>query len=138
MRAQWDRRRALAIAIGGAAGAATRWAVVTSFETGPFPWPVLAINVAGSLLLGVLLAEEWSHRRARLLLHEFGAIGFCGGMTTFSTFAVEVVDLSRDGHTATAVVYAAASVVTAIAGVVVGAAALRRLRALTLPLEEAP
>jgi len=138
MHAPWDRRRAVAIAVGGAAGAATRWAVITSFETGPFPWPVLGINIAGSMLLGILLAEESSHQRARLLLHDFGAIGFCGGLTTFSTFAVEVVDLSREGHTTTAMVYAAASVVTAIAGVVAAAAALRRLRSLTLPVEEAP
>ncbi len=96
------------------------------------------MNIAGSLLLGVFLAEEWAHPTRRLVLHDFGGIGFCGGLTTFSTFSVEVVAMARDGDTAVAIVYAIASVVVAIAAVVLGATALRRARALTLPLEEQP
>ena len=86
-------------------GSALRWAVVTSFEVGRFPWPVLALNVAGSVLLGVLLAEEWSHPSALLALRDAGGVGFCGGLTTFSTFSLEVVDLTRDGNAGLAVVY---------------------------------
>ena len=138
MRGTWDRRRAAAVAIGGAAGAALRWAVLTTVEPGSFPWPVLVINIVGSLLLGAVLAEEWAHPSARLVLHDLAGIGFCGGLTTFSTFAVEIVDLSRDGRLGTAVIYGVASVVGALAGIVVGAAALRRARAVTLPLEEQP
>ena len=137
-RASWDRRRVAAIAIGGAAGAALRWAVVTSVEVGRFPWPVFTLNVSGSVLLGLLLAEEWSHPRARLLLHDVGGIGFCGGLTTFSTFSLEVVNLGRDGDASLAVIYTVASVVAAIAGVTFGAAALRRVRAIAQPLEEEP
>ena len=119
-------------------GAALRWGVVTTFGTREFPWPVPLVNAAGSILLGVLLAEEWSHPRARLLLHDFGGIGLCGGLTTFSTFSLEVVDLARGEDPSTAILYAVASVASAILGVILGAAALRRLRALTLPLEEEP
>ena len=124
--------------MGGATGAALRWGVVTMFDSRGFPWPILLVNAAGSLLLGVVLAEEWSHPGARLLLHDFGGIGLCGGLTTFSTFSLEVVDLARDGDTSTAVLYAVGSVASALFGVILGAAALRRLRALTLPLEEEP
>lgn len=138
MRGSWDRQRLVAIAIGGVAGAALRWAVFTSVDAGRFPWPVLAVNVAGSLILGVLLAEEWSHPRARLLLHDAGGIGFCGSLTTFSTFSVEVVDLARADDVATAVFYTVASVAATMAAVVAGAVALRQLRAIKLPLEEQP
>ena len=73
----WDLPRVVAIASGGAAGAAARWAVLAAFPTvGPFPWSVLVVNIAGSLLLGALLAEEWGHPRLRLVLHDAGAIGF--------------------------------------------------------------
>jgi CrcB protein len=128
----------VAVAVGGVVGAALRWAVLASVDAGRFPWPVFAVNVAGSLTLGVLLAEEWSHPRARLVLHDAGGIGFCGSLTTFSTFSVEVVHLYNDGDVGTAVVYTDASFAASIAAVVAGAAALRRLRALTLPLEEQP
>lgn len=138
MRAAWDRRRVVAVAVGGAAGAGVRWGVVTTFDAGLFPWQVLVINVAGSLLLGVLLAEEWTHRSARVLLHDAAGIGFCGGLTTFSTFAVEVVDLVRDDHAGTAVAYAATSVIASVAATAAGAAALHRFRAVALPLEERP
>jgi CrcB protein len=138
VRGSWDRQRAVAIAAGGAVGAALRWAVFTSVDAGRFPWPVLVVNVAGSLILGVLVAEEWSHPRARLLLHDAGGIGFCGSLTTFSTFSVEVVDLARNGDEGTAVLYTVTSLAGTVVAVVAGAAALRRLRALTRPLEEQP
>ena len=138
MRGPWHPKRAVGIAVGGAAGAACRWIVVSTVTSGQFPWPVLVINVVGSLFLGVLLAEEWSHPSARVLLHDAGAIGFCGGLTTFSTFSLEVVDLIRNGESWIAAIYAVVSVASAIAGVIAGAGALRRIRAVTLPLEEAP
>ena len=138
VRGSWDSRRALAIAIGGIGGAALRWSVVTSVEAGRFPWPVLVVNVVGSLLLGVVLAEEWSHPRARLFLHDAAGVGFCGGLTTFSTFSLEVVDLVRSGDTGTAVGYTVASVALTIGGVLTGAGVLRRVRALEIPLEEQP
>jgi CrcB protein len=96
------------------------------------------VNLVGSLLLGALLAEESAHPSARLALHDAGAIGFCGGLTTFSTFAVEIVDLVRDDRVGTAAVYGVLSVVGAVGGVVVGAWLLRRVRAGALPLEEQP
>jgi CrcB protein len=89
-----------AVAIGGAAGSALRylttlWAarlVGTSFPLG-----TMLANVVGCLLAGILfgIAEE---RAAfppivRILL----LTGFLGGYTTFSTFAVETVNLFRDG-----------------------------------------
>ena len=138
MRGSWNWHRAVAIAIGGVLGAGLRWAVLTSVDSGRFPWPVLVVNVAGSLILGVLLAEEWSHPNALLLLHDAGGIGFCGSLTTFSTFSVEVVDLARDGSQGIAVLYAVASLAATVAAVVAGAAALHRLRAVITPLEEQP
>ena len=100
-----------------------------------FPWAVFAVNVAGSALVGVALAEEATHPRARLLLGDGLAVGFCGGLTTFSTLAVETADLARDGRGGLAVVYVVASVVAGIVAALAGAAAFRRTRALMLPVE---
>jgi CrcB protein len=138
MRPAWDRTRVIAVAAGGVVGATVRWAVLTSWDPAGFPWPVFVVNIVGSVLLGVLLAEEAIRPARRVLLHDAGAIGFCGGLTTFSTFSVEVVELTRDGDTAVAVSYGVLSVLAAIVGVMGGAGALRRLRAVSLPVEEEP
>ena len=114
-----------------------RWAFLTSVTAGTFPWPVLGVNVLGAVVLGGVLAEAWGHR-SRVVLHDGVAIGFCGGLTTFSTFAVEVAQLLHDDRTATAVAYLTSSVAASVAGVLLGAAALRRWRAATLPVEERP
>jgi fluoride exporter len=116
-----------------------RWALVHAFPTGAgFPWTVLAINVGGSALLGLVLAEEWTHPRARLALHDAAGIGFCGGFTTFSTFAVEVAVFLHEGRLAVAATYTGASVVGCIGAALIGAGVLRRVRALDLPLEAEP
>lgn len=141
MPATWDARRLTAVAIGGVLGASLRWAVISSADTGltaPIPWPVLAINVVGSVLLGMALAAERSHPDRRLVLHDGVGIGFCGGLTTFSTFSVEVAERLGDGRALAGVVYATVSVAAAIAGVVAGAALVGQRRARGLPLEEQP
>lgn len=119
-------------------GASLRWAVVSAVEVGTFPWPVLVVNIVGSFALGVILAEEWTHPRWRRLLHDGAGIGFCGGLTTFSTFALEVVRLGQAGEHGVAAAYVAATLVGTIGGVVLGAGALRRVRALAMPVEGSP
>lgn len=136
--ARWTRTQLAAVAAGGALGAGARWALLRFIEPPAFPWPVLAINVAGSFLLGVLLAEEARTPRVHVALHDLGAIGFCGGLTTFSTFAVDTVELIERGDGARAAGYALASVVLAVAALLAGAALLRRLRAAVAPVEEEP
>ena len=121
----WSGPRAVVIAVGAAAGAGARWGVLTSVSVpGQLPWAVVAGHLVGS------------HPRARLVLHDGAAIGFCGGLTTFSTFSLEIVNLLRDGHVDVAVTYGAVSVALSIAGVIAGAGLLRRVRAVLLPVEE--
>ncbi len=98
---------------GGAAGALARTALADGWAPGTLPWATLVANVAGCLLLGAALVRTAPGTRARGLL----APGLCGGLTTFSTLQVELVELFRDGDTALALAYAALSLglgVTAI------------------------
>ena len=112
----------LAIAIGGAAGSVARWAIGSlSPADATFPWATLAINVGGSLLLGVLLGAAFmasapAHLRLAL------TVGFCGGFTTFSTFSAETVRLLEAGAWGRAATYAGVSVVLAISATAAGIA----------------
>lgn len=120
---------------GGFLGAAAREAIEQALPAanGRFPLATFLINLAGAFALGLLLEalvragdDVGTRRRARLI----GGTGFCGAFTTYSTFAVETVQLGRAGHPATAALYAIATVIggliTATAGIAVAAARHRR------------
>jgi CrcB protein len=83
----------LLVAVGGFAGATARYGVGLALPTG-FPWGTLAVNVAGSFLLGIVLYEARLLGRVgpetRLLL----ATGFLSSFTTYSTFAAETAALT--------------------------------------------
>lgn len=129
-----------AIAVGGLAGALLRWSVLDL--VGPvadFPWPVFVLNVGGSLVLGAAMVE--SRRRGPTVWRDGIGIGFCGGVTTFSTFAVEAAGLVRDDRAALALGYVTTSVIAAVVAVVVGAAVvggLGAVEAIDDPLESDP
>ena len=112
----------LAIALGGAAGSVARWAVgAMSPPEAAFPWATLAVNVGGSLLLGMLLgAAIVSHAPDGLRLAL--TVGFCGGFTTFSTFSAETVRLLHVGAWSRAGAYVIASVLLAVASTAAGIA----------------
>lgn len=90
------------IALGGAAGSVGR-ALIGLALAGRFPWATLAVNVAGSLLIGWLMARFGATepaQSARLL--NLLAVGFCGGFTTFSTFSWQTLDQMLKGQWAAA------------------------------------
>jgi CrcB protein len=84
---------ALWVALGASVGAPLRFALGRRFD-GALPWGTLAVNVAASLVLGMCVG--WSVDGAAFAL--VGA-GFCGGMSTYSSFAVQTRDLGRGGGT---------------------------------------
>lgn len=86
-----------AVAVGGAAGAVTRYVfgrLATHFLSdtiAQFPWHTFSINILGSFILGIVAIWYQSHSHSYwwLLL----GTGFCGGFTTFSTFSLETLAL---------------------------------------------
>lgn len=115
------------VAAGGIVGTAGRYALALAAPTpaGAWPWATFAVNVAGSFVLGALLeALARSRGPARRLrrLRLFGGTGFCGSLTTYSTFAVEADLLVRDHAAGTAAAYLAASLLTGLAAAAAGIA----------------
>ena len=107
----------LLVVLGGAVGAPVRYLAdraVTALLPGPFPWGTFVVNVVGSLLLGLLAAA------APTGLLALGGIGFCGALTTFSTFSFETVRLLETGRPLTAVATVTASVTVSVAAAVLG------------------
>lgn len=117
-------RELLVIAVGGAGGATARYAISRAepVRAGTFPVTTFAINIAGALVLAVLLESLTRRGIEAWWVRPFAAVGVLGGFTTFSTMCVEAMLLGRDGHVALAALYIVAS---GIAGVAVVGAGLR-------------
>jgi CrcB protein len=121
----------LLVALGGAIGSVLRWIViaVAGARFGPaFPYGTLAVNLAGSFAIGVVF--ELTAGPAGIIsppVRLFLATGICGGFTTFSTFTLDALALSREGSTPFALVYIVGSVVLGLVAVYLGVVAARVL-----------
>jgi CrcB protein len=116
-----------AVAVGGVAGGALRYAVGLALPPSPagFPWAVFAVNTAGAFVLAVLLVLVLEVLTPTTYLRPLLGTGFCGALTTFSSVATGVDQLVARGAAGLAAGYLAASLAAGLAAVVTGAALAR-------------
>jgi CrcB protein len=120
----------LLVGLGGGLGSMARYLCQRWFSENypqPFPWGTFVVNLTGCFLIGVIYAvserSTFLSPQARLFL----AAGFCGGFTTFSTFAFENMNMLRSGDTFYFLLYTIGSVVLGIIGVFAGVAIMKLL-----------
>jgi len=105
----------VAVLVAGAVGAVARWLISRAFASkSPLPLAVLVVNVLGSAIGGALYALS----SAGALPHGLTLVlltGLCGGLTTFSTFSVETVQLVLSGRARLAVASVAANLALSVA-----------------------
>lgn len=109
---------ALMVALGAAVGAPLRFLVdraVQARHHGRFPWGTFTVNVIGSFILGLVVAATASGTAFDSIV----GTGFCGALTTYSTFSYETLSLLERRAAAIAIAYMAASALVGL-----GAAAL--------------
>lgn len=107
----------LLVGVGGAAGAVARYLLERSAAqriTDSFPFGILIANVIGSFLLGIQLAALDG---AWLILL---GVGFCGALTTYSTFAHDTIRLAGSGRMPAAITNVVVSVVAGLIAVALG------------------
>jgi len=116
----------LHVALGGALGACARYltgvAAVRLLGHG-FPWGTLAVNIAGSFLMGVIVVAL-GHLSANRLA-PFLMTGVLGGFTTFSAFSLDAVTIFERGQHTLAATYVLASVILSLGALVAGLALTR-------------
>lgn len=91
------------ISLGGAIGTAARFwlsGVVAQRYGQTFPYGTLAVNVTGSLIIGMFaaLTEPDGRWLVSPSFRQFFMIGICGGYTTFSSFSLQTLTLAQDGE----------------------------------------
>jgi CrcB protein len=109
---------ALLVALGAAIGAPLRYLIdraIQSRHESTFPWGTLAVNVTGSMLLGFLAGRPVGHTLTALL-----GTGFCGALTTYSTFSFETLKLARAGSHLLAAANAIGSVLAGLGAAYIG------------------
>ena len=85
--------------IGCALGGVLRYLgtlMIARFFGEVFPWGTLVVNAVGSFLLGLFLGSGFVAKELWLSsngVYTFAALGFCGGLTTFSTFSLQTFSL---------------------------------------------
>ena len=83
-------------------------------------WGTFAVNLLGSLLIGLLAGLFARHPNVSLAVQRFLTIGVCGGFTTFSTFSRDGLTLWQEGRLLAFVLYVAGSVVAGLVAVAAG------------------
>lgn len=113
----------LLVGAGGFIGSIARFLsqqLIARYYPSSFPWGTLAVNITGCFIIGVVyaLGEKGNllSPEMRLLL----ATGFCGGFTTFSSFAYENIALMRDGQLLYTFLYIAGSVIIGLLAAYLG------------------
>lgn len=112
------------VALAGACGAPARYALewwIRSRRPTITPVGTLAVNVSGSLALGLVVGLALAHGLDPDVRAVVGT-GFLGAYTTFSTYAYETVRRADEGHPGVALGYAVGSVVAATLAATVGLA----------------
>jgi len=107
----------LPVGLGGALGALGRYGLARwaqARRTPNWPWATFAANVLGSVVLGIALVL------ADGLPLLFIGVGFCGGLTTFSSFAADVLMLIQAGRRPAAAAYAVGSILAGLLALLVG------------------
>ncbi|HEX6683984.1 MAG TPA: fluoride efflux transporter CrcB [Candidatus Limnocylindrales bacterium] len=110
----------LAVLIGAAIGAPVRYLVdraVQARHGSVFPWGTFAVNVAGSFILGLLVGVSINETVTHLV-----GTGFCGALTTYSTFGYETVRLAQHGARPLALLNAFASIAAGLGAAYLGLA----------------
>lgn len=118
----------LLVGLGGGTGSILRYltsAFVSRYLPATFPWATFTVNIAGCLLIGIIIGmlerQQVLNNDLKLLL----ITGFCGGYTTFSAFATENFNLIQNGNSLVAMLYIAASIAAGIIAVWGGLALIK-------------
>ena len=115
-------KQLLYVFIGGGIGSVLRYLISFVFKKNSynFPWSTFIVNMIGCFLIGLIFGYLNRNEYVKDPLTNILVIGFCGGFTTFSTFASENFQLFKSEYFFTLFLYITLSVIIGISLVILG------------------
>ncbi|MEP7165936.1 MAG: fluoride efflux transporter CrcB [Ferruginibacter sp.] len=106
--------------LGGCLGSMMRYATGLFFKPTNFPVATLLVNIAGSLVIGIVIGLSMKDVNFSNGWKIFLATGICGGFTTFSAFSAENLQMLQQGKYHLSLLYICSSIIFGIAAAWVG------------------
>ncbi len=110
----------LLVGLGGCIGSMLRYLAWYFFKSPNFPVHTLMVNIAGSLVIGIVIGLSIKDPGFSNNWKLFLATGICGGFTTFSAFSIESLQMMMDGKYLISSLYIMASIILGIAATWIG------------------
>jgi len=125
-----DLREIAAIFAGGMLGAVARAELTQALPHAgdQWPWATFAVNLAGAFMVGYFTTRLQERLALSAYRRPFLGTGVCGGLTTFSTMQLELLDMLDGDHYALAIAYAGASIALGLLAVALATNLVRRAR----------
>ncbi|MFL2628838.1 MAG: fluoride efflux transporter CrcB [Candidatus Marisimplicoccus sp.] len=103
-------KEVLLVFLGGGLGSSLRWLINKFIPSDTFPYSTISVNLIGCLLIGILAGYLLSHDNFKSDIYSLLVIGFCGGLTTFSAFALDNYNLIKSNDFFNTILYITLSV----------------------------
>lgn len=113
-------KQLLLVGLGGALGSVIRYSVGCWLRSSLFPFATLLVNVVGCFMIGMVLAASLNHESIGNNWRVFLAAGVCGGLTTFSAFSLEGMQMLQDQKILLYLAYVGGSVLFGLAATWMG------------------
>lgn len=113
-------KEVLLIFLGGGLGSSFRWVINKLVPSDSFPYSTISVNLIGCLLIGILAGYLLTHNHFKSDIYPLLVVGFCGGLTTFSAFALDNYNMIKSNDFFNSILYITLSVAGCIIMVYVG------------------
>ena len=110
----------LLVFLGGGLGSSFRWLINRLIPSDSFPYSTISVNLIGCFLIGILAGYILTHSQFKSDIYPLLIVGFCGGLTTFSAFALDNYNLIKSNDFFNSILYITLSVAGCIIMIYVG------------------